>query len=302
MQKRKRSLLVLLMAGVAVGAFFTAALVDNAIAQQDESLSKQPTPPPQKVSADVLAQVNDRMISVQEFSELIANIAPPLRAFVKAQKARYLQGIVEEELLFQEAKKKKIDISPDIVLQLDQAKKRLIVGKLIQEEIKNKIQVSDQEIQDYYQKNSPLYHLRERARLSQIVVKDKKRAQDILARLKKGEDFAVLASANSLDSSKAKGGSLGFVERGSMGEVFDKAAFSLKPGDISPIIETAQGYQIIKMLENLPARTRPLTEVSDGIKKELFAGKEKQALRQYVEELKKNANVIVQEDLLKKIQ
>ncbi len=249
----------------------------------------------------VLAQINQREITLQEFSNQIASVGINLQPFIKAQKGRYLQGLVEEELLFQEGQKRKMSDASDIQKQLDQVRRRLVVQKLIKDEIKNKVTVSESEIAEYYKNNAGLYQLKERSRISQIIVKDKKTAEDIFARLKKGEDFAGLASKLSVDSSKAKGGSLGFMERGRMGDDFDKVAFALKPGEVSAIAETPAGFRILKMVDYQPAKTRPLAEVKENIRKHLLSEKEKKAMRDYVGQLKQRSKVVVYDDLLKEI-
>lgn len=79
-------------------------------------------------------------------------------------------------------------------------------------------------------------------------VKDK--LNSLKERVKKGEDFATLANLYSEDpGSYTKGGELGFVGRGALYPEFEAAAFSLKPGEISPVIKTQKGYHIIQMIE-----------------------------------------------------
>ncbi|HEV8482982.1 MAG TPA: peptidylprolyl isomerase [Blastocatellia bacterium] len=78
----------------------------------------------------------------------------------------------------------------------------------------------------------------------------RKKAQSILDRVRKGEDFGKLAEANSDDpGSKVKGGDLGFFAKGTMVGAFDNAAFAMKPGDISDLVETEFGFHIIKVEE-----------------------------------------------------
>ena len=267
-----------------IASFF--AMTPSVIAQQAES-------------GKVLAQINDRKVTLEDFADQIATVSPSLQPFVKAEKARYLEGLVEEEILYQEGMKHKLGDTADVQKQIEQARRKLVVQKLLQEEIKNKIRVSDKEISDYYNSNNRLYNLRERGRFLQIVVKEKAQAEEILGKLKKGEDFGALASKFSQDSSRARGGSLGFVERGALTEKFDNFAFALKPSQITPVVETIGGYQIIKMLDYQPAKVRALADVKEGIHKLLLANKEKKAIREYVLGLKSKSKVLINEALLK---
>jgi peptidyl-prolyl cis-trans isomerase C len=82
-----------------------------------------------------------------------------------------------------------------------------------------------------------------------ILVKTEKEANTVLERLKKGEKFSAIAQDVSLCPSKKRGGDLGAFGRGQMVKEFEKAAFELQKGQISGIVKTQFGYQIIKRLE-----------------------------------------------------
>jgi parvulin-like peptidyl-prolyl isomerase len=82
-----------------------------------------------------------------------------------------------------------------------------------------------------------------------ILLKTEKEAKNALERLKKGEKFSNIAKEVSICSSKKRSGDLGFFSRGKMVKEFEKAAFSLQKGQVSPIIKTKFGYHIIKKYE-----------------------------------------------------
>jgi peptidyl-prolyl cis-trans isomerase C len=82
-----------------------------------------------------------------------------------------------------------------------------------------------------------------------ILVKTEKEANKVLERLKKGDKFSKIAKEVSLCPSKKRGGDLGTFGRGQMVKEFEKAAFALQKGQISPIVKTKFGYHIIKRLE-----------------------------------------------------
>ena len=82
-----------------------------------------------------------------------------------------------------------------------------------------------------------------------ILVKTEKEANVILEQLKKGEKFANIAKEVSLCPSGKRGGDLGTFNRGKMVKEFEKAAFALQKGQISPIVKTKFGYHILKRLE-----------------------------------------------------
>ena len=82
-----------------------------------------------------------------------------------------------------------------------------------------------------------------------ILVEKLSLAQEIKAKIANGESFANLAKQHSIDSSKKRGGDLGFFGRGMMVQEFEKAAFALEKGQISDIVKTQFGYHIIKRLD-----------------------------------------------------
>ncbi|MCK4476978.1 peptidyl-prolyl cis-trans isomerase [Candidatus Bathyarchaeota archaeon] len=82
-----------------------------------------------------------------------------------------------------------------------------------------------------------------------ILVKTQKEANAVLERLKKGEKFANIAKQVSLCPSGKRGGGLGTFSRGKMVKEFEKAAFALQKGQISPVVKTKFGYHVIKRLE-----------------------------------------------------
>jgi parvulin-like peptidyl-prolyl isomerase len=86
----------------------------------------------------------------------------------------------------------------------------------------------------------------EKIRCEHILVEKQSLANQLLERIKKGESFEKLAQENSIDSSRKRGGDLGFFGRGMMVREFEKAAFGLEVGEVSQVVKTQFGYHIIK--------------------------------------------------------
>jgi peptidyl-prolyl cis-trans isomerase D len=147
-----------------------------------------------------------------------------------------------------------------------------------QEAMRQKATVTGQQIERAYNDNIQQYSTPEQIRASHILLKTegkddaavKKQAQELLARVKAGADFAELAKKNSQDESSAvKGGDLDFFGKGQMVPEFDKVAFSMKPGEISDLVKSQFGYHIIKVTDKRPATTRTLPEVRAQIEDQL---------------------------------
>ena len=153
----------------------------------------------------------------------------------------------------------------------------------------DQVTFDDTELEAFYRRNLDRYETPEQAHAAHILVRipegsdaavrAQKRAQaeKILAEAKGGKDFAALARDFSDDKASAvNGGDLGSFAPGTMVPAFDQAVFSLKPGEISNLVETQFGYHIIKLIAYNEAKVRPLAEVTGEIKSGLRAEKARQ--------------------------
>ncbi|MBV9669710.1 MAG: peptidyl-prolyl cis-trans isomerase, partial [Acidobacteriales bacterium] len=159
--------------------------------------------------------------------------------------------------------------------------------------------VTPQDVQSYYNSHIQQFQVPERVKAAHILItpkpgKDgkpddaaaKAKAEDLLKQAKGGADFAKLASANSDDpGSKDKGGELGFFGKGQMVPEFEKAAFSLSPGQVSDLVHTPYGYHIIKLEQKEAAHPQSLDEVKGQIEGTLQAQKRSQVLNKYVDQV-----------------
>ncbi|WP_261816891.1 peptidylprolyl isomerase [Vibrio gallicus] len=143
--------------------------------------------------------------------------------------------------------------------------------ELSAQSLKSSENVSDQKAQEYYQHNLDKYSTTEQRSLSHILVKDQAKAEQLLAKLNSGADFATLAKESSEDAGSAdNGGSLGWVEKGTMDPEFEKAAFALEnKGDISAVVKSNFGYHIIQLSGIKAAQAKPYADVAADIKKEV---------------------------------
>ncbi len=164
--------------------------------------------------------------------------------------------------------------------------------------------ISDDEARKFYEANPGRFESGERVKVRHIQFRipsgmpaDRKaelrtRVQAILLRARKGEDFAKLARDYSEDiGSKANGGELAAFGHGQLPKEFETAAFALKPGQVSDVVETPFGFHIIKMMEHLPSQKVLFEQVASKVKAHLQDEKRAQELEQLVSTLRTKARI-----------
>ena len=181
------------------------------------------------------------------------------------------------------------------------------------ESVKKSITINEADLKSYYEQNAARLSGNEERRASHILInapkdapaaerqKAKARAQELLAELRKAPDsFADLAKKNSQDpGSAAKGGDLDFFARGAMVKPFEEAAFAMKKGDISELVESDFGYHIIKLADIKAPKQRSFEELRANIEADL---KTQQAQRKFAETAEAFTNgVYEQSDSLKPV-
>lgn len=301
----------------------------------------KPTPPPAKpipaVLPDVIADCNGDTIPKAEFEKAVRSVEQRAGGPIPAEKRDevyrgVLDDLVAYRLLKQEVTQRNLTVSDADVearisafkqqmgteanfkaalqaQQVTEAKLRddaridLLVSKLLDQEVNQKVLVKPSDIAAFYEKNPERFQQGETLRASHILVVVpadanaqaraalRARADAALKAAKAGQDFAKLARQYSQDSSAQRGGDLGFFPKGQMVPAFDQAAFALAPGQVSDLVETQFGYHIIKAIEKRPARIVPFVEVAGQIQQFLEQEQRQEKSKALVDQLKAKGKV-----------
>ncbi len=223
---------------------------------------------------DALKSLIDRALVLDEFQTRGYNI--PNRVFEQQL----------EEVIAQEFKGDRVAFIKTLESQnitLSQYRQRLrdrtIVQAMRNSKAESQVVVSPYQMEQYYKDNIEAFKVGDRIKLRMIFIKrtanldagvaDPRRAlaDEIHGKRAGGETFDALARQYSDGRGAAEGGEWGWTGRGELRKELDEPAFSLKPGEFSPVIETAEGWYIVQVDDFQPAHTKPLSEVRDDIER-----------------------------------
>jgi peptidyl-prolyl cis-trans isomerase C len=257
-----------------------------------------------------VAKIGDRVITAGDFADRLAEQSPYLRARYTSPERRreLLDNMVRFELLALEAERQGYFDRPEV----RRAENRVLVEALMREEIDEKIKltdVTDGEIEAYYEANKAEYDQPEQVRISHILLESRAEAEallrELLANPSDGDAFRQAAKTRTKDdATRARYGDLRFASRPAEGEPqaenapprkVVEAAFTLeKIGDLHPrVVETDRGFHIVKLTARRAALRRTIDDVRRVIQSKLYREKREAALEALVERLMKEAGVKV---------
>jgi len=251
----------------------------------------------------VVLKVNDKAYTTadverelgQEFRRAPREMQQYL-ASTEGQK-QFLERLVRRELLLQEAEKQKMGERPEVAEQVAALRRDLMLRALLQEEIGAKVKVEDTEVQEYFTAH-PEEFTGDQVRVRHILVRTEEEAKGVLDRVKR-EPFEEIAKQVSLDTASAsKGGDLDYLRREQMFPDFAKAAFALKPGELSGAVKTPFGYHIIKMVDRKKGQPVTFEQIKDQLRRRLTDERQNQRYQEWMKGLETAAKITRDESLL----
>lgn len=276
------------------------------------------------------AQLDMELKRVEKQAQM--NSKPMASPDLNKMRKELLETLINRELLYQESLKKGYAVQPaeldsefdtikarfanqkgfqQALTDMDiseadfkeQVKRGMSIQKLLEKELYDKLEVTEQESRSFYDNNPNFFQKPEQVRASHILIKvaeddddEKKSAamqkiEEVLEKVEAGDDFAQLARTYSEGPSRTQGGDLGYFERRKMVKPFSDAAFRLQPGETSPIVKTRFGYHIIKVVDRKPETKLAYEEIKPKLVESLKKKKMQDAIAQYINEVKSSASI-----------
>ncbi len=219
---------------------------------------------------------------------------------------------LEDEDQFQAALKQEGMTIADLRKQLERT---MIVQRVQQTEVMSKLQVTDAELKMYYDSHRETFTTKPQMTLREILVsvptsergvnvgleeEAKAKAEDIRKRLVAGEPFARLAADLSDSPSKANGGLVGPITMDVLAPEFQQALKDLKVGDLTPVMRTGRGFQVVKLETMETATVKPFDESKDEIADRIANEKRRGEFTKFLEKLRGQAIIDWKNDEIKK--
>lgn len=302
--------------------FLCAVLACASCQKREDSANQRPGAPGQKAPAQpaqpqeelkaVLAKIDNTTITIGEFEERINRQSPYIRARYTSleQKKEFLDSLVRFEILAKEAYKRGLDKDPEVVRTM----KQVMIQKLMRDEFDSKITadtVKDADMQAYYQANLADYVKPEEVRASAIIMKNKAQADRVLLEAKgeagkTNKGFRDLVTKYTQDEeTKLRGGDLRYFDASSkdIAAPVVKAAFTLvNTGDVSGVVDGGDGkFYILKQTGRRKAVTKSFDEAKPQIRNKLFREQRMQAQKDFVDGLRQQAKIEIDEANLAKV-
>lgn len=307
---------------------------------------------------EIIARVNDEIITRSDMEKAKqSNLEELKQRFPSDWQTKWttaqndiLRDLIDQQLLLEKGKELGITGETDVIKRLNQLRQQMglasiddlekeaqkqgvsfedfkeqirigaVTQQVIGQEVGSKIHITNEDVQEWYDKHQKELTGPEEIGLSEIMVstqmpnaedKDKTaagqdkplpedpakvaqaeaKANDLLEQLKKGAKFEDLAKKSSDGPTAAQGGTLGAFKRGELAKDLEDQTFSLKPGENTGVIRTKQGFIILKVTAHRSAGVPPMKDISDKIREAIYTERLEPAARAYLTKLREQAYI-----------
>ncbi|MBE9571477.1 MAG: peptidyl-prolyl cis-trans isomerase, partial [Proteobacteria bacterium] len=191
-----------------------------------------------------------------------------------------IQYFVDTTVFSNEAEKVGLQNDPKIARKLRLKEDDVLADAYRKRVIEEKIKITDEDIAEEYEANLDAFQEPLRLKLGLIVVETRDEAEEILKKIKGGEPFSLLARQKSIHPSSKKAGAIDWSNKGELDPALEAAAVNLKKDEVSDVIKTDRGYELIKLVAK-HGGLRPLEEVKSRIRRVLHRKRMEEQREQY---------------------
>lgn len=251
-----------------------------------------------------LVKFGEDVITVGQFKKSVKQLSQTQRLFLmqdEESRKRFIDKLIDLRLVYREAQRMGLDRDPEVIEQIEMAKEHILVNKYLDNIIRQEVKVTTEAMETFYKKNKERFVVSEAIKIRHILLPSEEEARDILERLKKGEDFATLAMENSIDPSGQHGGELGWIEKRVLDPDLARAAFALKKGNISEVVESKYGYHILRVEDKKPPVYKELEQVKDMVNKMVAQQEENRLSERIRDRLRQDLVISIDDNLMKSI-
>ncbi len=248
----------------------------------------------------VIAVVNGREITLEMVADHLRALPVEVGVTALERRKQFLDRLVQTELLYQEALRRKLDLSERVQSRLRLARRGIVIQELV-DRLPDWIGPPDEKAMlRYYRNNRKKFKRKASARISIIVLVSEKEARETLGELRGGASFEEVARRRSIfKSSGRRGGKLGVVRRGEVDVNLEKAIFSLPIGKESEPIETPAGWQIVRVSERREDADFAFDEVKDEVRNIISRKRRERAFNALLDKLRLESKTVTYPERLK---
>ncbi|MFA5142848.1 MAG: peptidyl-prolyl cis-trans isomerase [Candidatus Omnitrophota bacterium] len=244
---------------------------------------------------EVLARVSSTVITEKDLKARITKMPAYYQNIVSKNPKRYVEDIIVETLCYEEGVRRGIDRDKEVKELVNEARKKIVMAKLVKNDVEDKIAVTEDEMKKFYDEHKDEFKTPAMWRASHILVSDEKEAWSLLDELAKGAKFDELARTHSIDATASRGGDVGFFRSAQLVPDFENACLKLEVGQTSGIVRTQFGYHIIRLTDKKDPGVKPYPDARRAIEAELKKVKHAELFDALVMKLKAKYGVEVNE-------
>jgi parvulin-like peptidyl-prolyl isomerase len=278
-----------------VASMDNLGLAKEAKRYMKEATNIDPETLPVSEKGAVVARIGDRKITLGELDREVEKQQSWLKKQIEddpKEKLRFLRDYIVHELLYDKAAIKNLDKDPEVLEAARQAKRELMIQKLLAREVNDKVQVDEDDIKLYYEAHKSDFNKPEMVMARHIQCSKREDIEEVKKRLNNGEGFDGLVKEFSEDAvSKSVGGSLGYVTKGEpipgLGEPKEliNTIFSTPTGKYSDIVQSEHGFHIVLVEEHKPAENKTLDDVRNMVRHSLTQERQQRAYEKLAGEM-----------------